>query len=431
MQRSYHILGRSDSRSSRKLAAYLARHGQFLLPWVELIEQSRLAVDELIDVVGRAAIEAVLELSAAQVAGPRRQGRRRRGVGWYGRQRGRVRLKERKLAVHRPRLRRPGRGAGKEVPLPAYEAMQEGEGLGARMLDILLRGVSTRQYQRVLPEMAGTVGVSRSTVSRETMEAAAAELERLLNRRFEEVELLILYIDGMVFGDHHVIAAVGVDAEGHKHVLGIQEGATENAAAVQDLLEGLVRRGVQPAQKRLFCDRRLEGLAGGDPRRVRGRAAGAALPRPQVAQRPGPVAGARAGPGAGGDAGRLAVGSEDRQGQAGEVGPMVGARLSGRGGQLAGGSGGMFHHQPAGASGFAASLSGHHQSHRESAGGSEVANSPGVPLAGCGHGPALDRLQLPGHGEKLPPPDGVPGPVDVESDPRRIKVGHSTGGGVV
>ena len=61
MQRSYHILGRSDSRSSRKLAAYLARHGQFLLPWVELIEQSRLAVDELIDVVGRAAIEAVLE----------------------------------------------------------------------------------------------------------------------------------------------------------------------------------------------------------------------------------------------------------------------------------------------------------------------------------------------------------------------------------
>ena len=76
-----------------------------------------------------------------------------------------MRLKERKLAVHRPRLRRPGRGAGKEVPLPAYEALQEGEGLGARRLDILLRGVSTRQYQRVLPEMADTVGVSRSTYS--------------------------------------------------------------------------------------------------------------------------------------------------------------------------------------------------------------------------------------------------------------------------
>ena len=115
--------------------------------------------------------------------------------------------------------------------------MQEGEGLGARMLDILLRGVSTRN-QRVLPDGGHR---SRSTVSHDG--GCRAELERLLNRRFEEVELLILNIDGMVFGDHHVIAAVGVDAEGHKHVLGIQEGATENAAAVQDLLEGLVRQG--------------------------------------------------------------------------------------------------------------------------------------------------------------------------------------------
>lgn len=252
MRRSYHILDRRDSRSPKKLAGHLARQGQFLLPLVDLIEQSRMAVDELIDVVGRAVIEAVLELSAEQVAGPRSQGRRRQGVGWYGRQRGRVRLKERKLSVDRPRLRRRGRGAGNEVSVPAYAAMQEGEGLGARMLDILMRGVSTRQYQRVLPEMADTVGVSRSSVSRETIEAAEAELEGLLNRRFDEVELLILYIDGMVFGDHHVIAAVGVDGEGRKHVLGIQEGATENAAAVQDLLEELVRRGVSPEKKRLF-----------------------------------------------------------------------------------------------------------------------------------------------------------------------------------
>ena len=140
MQRSYHILGRSDSRSSRKLAAYLARHGQFLLPWVELIEQSRLAVDELIDVVGRAAIEAVLELSAAQVAGPRRQGRRRRGVGWYGRQRGRVRLKERKLAVHRPRLRRPGRGAGERSSPPGLRSHAGGRGSGGPDVGYLAAG---------------------------------------------------------------------------------------------------------------------------------------------------------------------------------------------------------------------------------------------------------------------------------------------------
>ena len=119
---------------------------------------------------------------------------------------------------------------------------------------------------------------------------------------------------------------MGVDAEGHKHVLGIQEGATENAAAVQDLLEGLVRRGVQPAQKRLFV------IDGSKALRAAIRAVfGAEQPvqrcrahklRNVLDRLPEP-----AGPGAGGDAGRLAVGSEDRQGQAGEVGPMVGREI--------------------------------------------------------------------------------------------------------
>lgn len=253
MKRSYHILDRNHSRTRKELAAHLARQGQLLLPLLELVEQSRHAIDELIDVVGRATIEAVLEWSAEQVAGPRSQGRARSGaIGWHGRQRGRVYLKERKLAVERPRLRRRGRGTRNEVSIPAYEALQEGEGTGARMLEILLRGVSTRNYQRVLPEMADTVGVSRSSVSREALQAAEAELERLLDRRFDAVNLLVIYLDGMQFGDTHVIAAVGVDEKGRKHVLGIQEGATENAAAVQDLLERLIAHGVKPQPKLLF-----------------------------------------------------------------------------------------------------------------------------------------------------------------------------------
>jgi putative transposase len=73
-----------------------------------------------------------------------------------------------------------------------------------------------------------------------------------LERRFEDVDLLVIYLDGMMFGEHHVISAVGVDQAGHKHVLGIQPGATENAAAVEDLLQQLVARGVNPNPKRLF-----------------------------------------------------------------------------------------------------------------------------------------------------------------------------------
>ena len=248
MRRSYHTITNRGQANARRLAEFLTRNGQGLLPMVDLIEQSRLAVDELIDVAGRATIEAVLQLSAEQVAGPRTPGQRRTGPRWHGRQAGRVGLQERKLGVTKPRLRKKGGG---EVAIPAYAAMQE-NGMSGRMLDVLMRGVSTRQYAEVLPEMASTCGVSKSNVSRAAAEAGEAALQELLERRFDEIELLVIYIDGMVFGEHHVISAVGVDRAGHKHVLGMQQGATENAAAVEDLLQQLIARGVKPEAKRLF-----------------------------------------------------------------------------------------------------------------------------------------------------------------------------------
>ena len=254
MKRNYHTIDKQGKVNAGKLGEFLSKNGQHLLPMVDLIEQCRMACDELIDVAGRATIQAVLELSAEQAAGgPRQQGKQREGeVGWYGRQSGTVLLSDRKLAVKRPRLRQKGRGPGKEVEVPAYQAMQDQPRLGARMLDILMRGVSTRQYRGVIPEMADTVGVSKSSVSRQMIEASEAEVAALLGRRFEDVNLLIIYIDGMEFGDHVMIGAVGVDAEGHKHVLAIREGATENATVAKELLEDLVARGVKPDQKRLF-----------------------------------------------------------------------------------------------------------------------------------------------------------------------------------
>jgi putative transposase len=253
VKRSYHTINKQGKANEKKLAEFLSKRGQLLLPMVDLIEQCRMACDELIDVAGRATIQAVLDLSAQQVAGPRQQGKPRAGdVVWYGQQSGTVMLSDRKLAVQRPRLRKKGPGTGKEVEIPAYAAMQDQARLGARMLDILMRGVSTRQYRGVIPEMADTVGVSKSSVSRQTMEASEAEVEVLLSRRFDELKLVIIYVDGMAFGDHVMIGAVGVDAEGHKHVLAIREGATENATVVKELLVDLVERGVNPDQKRLF-----------------------------------------------------------------------------------------------------------------------------------------------------------------------------------
>jgi transposase-like protein len=115
-----------------------------------------------------------------------------------------------------------------------------------------MHNVSTRNYRRVIPEMAESLGISKSSVSRQFIEAGAQELERLAARRFDEIELLIIYLDGLIFGAHHVLCAVGVDAQGHKHVLGLVEGASENAASATAHLEDLVERGVDPKRRYLF-----------------------------------------------------------------------------------------------------------------------------------------------------------------------------------
>ena len=250
MKASYQVVSPKDSRP---LSEFLAKEGQFLLPMLDLITQAEMAVDELIDMAGRATIEAVLTLSAQELAGAKHPGRKGDGeVGWHGRQKGVVCLAERKLRVDKPRLRRKGNGQGAELDLPAYAAMQNDSRLGRRMLEILMHGVSTRSYRTVLPEMADTVGVAKSSVSREFIDASEEALKKLAERRFDDKDILIVYLDGLIFGVHHVIVALGVDADGHKHVLGLTSGASENAAACKALLEDLVERGVKPGRRRLF-----------------------------------------------------------------------------------------------------------------------------------------------------------------------------------
>lgn len=243
---AYHVSNRTDSRV---LAQFLQKEGQLLLPMVQLIEQAHLAVEELIDVTGRATLEAVLTLSAQAVAGPKHQGKASGDVRWHGQQPGTVCLAERKVRVSKPRLRRKGAG---EVAVPAYQALRQRSDLGTRMLEILMHGVSTRSYQKVVPRMADTVGIDKASVSRELVEASAQTLRELAERRFDDVDIVVIYVDGLVFGQHHVLAAIGVDTTGHKHVLGLREGASENAVVARELLEDLVARGVKPERRRLF-----------------------------------------------------------------------------------------------------------------------------------------------------------------------------------
>ena len=245
----YQIINKNDSR---KLTEFLCQEGQLLLPMVELITQAEMAVDKVIEVTGRAAIEAVLTLSAQELAGPKHPGKKAGDITWYGRQDTSIPLSDRKLRVAKPRLRHKGKGADKEIDIPAYQAILASSSLGRRILDILMKGISTRNYRAVIPDMAETVAVSKSNISREFIESSEQTLRELCERRFDGKDILIVYIDGIQFGGIHVIAALGVDSAGNKCVLGIREGASENATVVKDLLTDLVVRGLDTSRRRLF-----------------------------------------------------------------------------------------------------------------------------------------------------------------------------------
>ena len=249
MKKTYHIVTRAARESAAVIEQFCQSNGQILLPIVNLIQSASHVVETVIHEIGVQTLEMILVLSAEQVAGPRTPGKASGEIRHYGSQPGHIKLADRKVRVKRPRLRHKTEG---EVKIPAYETLSQDRGLSQHMLGTLLRGVSTREYQEVLPQMAETVGVSRSAISRQAIEASIEQLKQLQERRWENVEILVIYIDGQRFGSHHILSAVGVDLEGKKHIMGIEVGATENAVAVKRVLTHLRDQGLPMDRKYLF-----------------------------------------------------------------------------------------------------------------------------------------------------------------------------------
>ena len=249
MKKEYQIVTRADQKSASIIQEFCQSNGQILLPLVEKIQSASEMVNSVLHELSLKTLETILVLSAEQIAGARTPGKTTGDIRWHGSQPGVVALADRKVKVQRPRLRHKTKG---EVAVPAYQSMRKDRNLGQRMLGAMLRGVSTREYQEVLPQMAETVGVSKSAVSREAIEASTEQLRQLQQRRWEAVEILVIYIDGQRFGEHLIISAVGVDVEGKKHILGLAAGATENAAAVKELLTHLRDQGLPTNRKYLF-----------------------------------------------------------------------------------------------------------------------------------------------------------------------------------
>jgi len=120
-------------------------------------------------------------------------------------------------------------------------------------------GVTTRRFGRAVRLPEGDVpagpgsGVSKSAASRRFVALSAERMAAWLAEDLSGLDLLAVQIDGIHLAeDLLLVAAVGIDGEGAKHPLGLVEGATENAAVVQALLDNLVQRGLDPAVPRLF-----------------------------------------------------------------------------------------------------------------------------------------------------------------------------------
>jgi transposase-like protein len=249
VKKPYHIVTGAARESATVIEQFCQANGQILLPILDLIQSASQAVETVIHEIGHQILEQILVLSAEQVAGVRTPGKPSGEIRHHGSQPGCVQLADRKVKVKRPRLRHKTEG---EVKIPAYELLRQDRGLGRHLLGSLMRGVSTREYGEVLPRMAETVGVSRSAISRKVVEASIEELKQLQERRWEDVSILVIYIDGQRFGAHHMLSAVGVDADGKKHIMGIEPGATENAASVKRLLTHLREHGLPADRQYLF-----------------------------------------------------------------------------------------------------------------------------------------------------------------------------------
>src|SRR5512133_1985333 len=205
---------------------------------------------------GIGAIEQMLCEDAQQLTGaPHNRGGGRVGHRW-GRTKGKIGFHGGKIAVHRPRVRSYD---GHEVVLPTWTAAQAEDWLGRWAMNLMLINVSTRKLRRAvrlpegeLPVIPGD-GTSKSAASRRFVALSAKRLAEWMASDLSKLDLLVIQIDGLHIGNDLVlVAALGIDGEGHKHPLALIEGATENAAVVQALIDNLIERGLDPKVCRLF-----------------------------------------------------------------------------------------------------------------------------------------------------------------------------------
>lgn len=213
----------------------------------EIAASAREGLLALAVATGLQVMQAWMSADVEQLCGPRGAHNRNRAGYRHGTEGGSVPLGGRRVPVRRPRVR--AADGSTELPIRSYELFNGTELLGELAMERMLAGLSTRRY-RVGLEPVGTgveaaaTATSKSAVSRKFVAATETALAELMAADLSKLDLVALMIDGVHFGEHLCVVALGIGIDGVKHPLALAEGSTENATLVTDLLVGLRERGL-------------------------------------------------------------------------------------------------------------------------------------------------------------------------------------------
>jgi hypothetical protein len=176
------------------------------LPMVEVWEELQTQVEQLTGHAGLRIIVTILEDEVSRRVGPpHRPDPASSGVRW-GRQPGYVVFGGQKVAIPRPRVRTR---EGEEVALDSYARLQHDGRRQRAVREGILAGLTTRNYHRAVESVLEGYGIEKSSVSREFVQASAAQLQELCERKLDELELVALLIDGIAIGKQVLVVALG------------------------------------------------------------------------------------------------------------------------------------------------------------------------------------------------------------------------------
>ena len=241
MKKRYQMDRESAVRGFRKQAEESEQELQLHLPLKEVAAALQEGVGHLMRQTGLELMQLIMDNEVRSTAGERYQRREAEQPFRWGREKGFLVVDGQKVPIKRPRLRSE---AGREQPLGSYELFRRGEPLDAAVWYKLMLGLSTRNYSKAVRAFAESYGIEKSAVSDHFVRVSREKLGGLLERPLDKLKLCVLYIDGIEFKGQHLIVALGINIDGTKTVLGLRQGASENATVVGELLDDLVERGV-------------------------------------------------------------------------------------------------------------------------------------------------------------------------------------------